>query len=186
VAVSKKGTNECPIDSALTVIDGRWKGTILWRLQDGPMRTAELRLCWRSGWLTFARPLHVNSRRRRVTRPPALRKVPMASNPQMLELLEKMLNSGKTPEEVCRDCLELLPEVRQRWQEFQLIDVQIRTLLPGLGTGPGRPISRSCCGRCVTTSRSLLDSSSAKSRCWHDQLTMKHDYGWVLPGDRGR
>jgi RNA polymerase sigma factor (sigma-70 family) len=67
---------------------------------------------------------------------PALRKVPMASNPQVLELLEEMLNSGKTPEEVCRDCLELLPEVRQRWQEFQLIDVQIRTSLPGLGTGP--------------------------------------------------
>ena len=59
----------------------------------------------------------------------------MASNPQVLELLEEMLNSGKTPEKVCRDCLELLPEVRQRWQEFQLIDVQIRTLLPGLGAG---------------------------------------------------
>ncbi|MGV0579306.1 helix-turn-helix domain-containing protein [Mycolicibacterium elephantis] len=43
MAVSKKGLNECPIDTALTVIDGRWKGTILWRLQDGPMRTAELR-----------------------------------------------------------------------------------------------------------------------------------------------
>lgn len=43
MAVSKKGANECPIDTALTVIDGRWKGTILWRLLDGPMRTAELR-----------------------------------------------------------------------------------------------------------------------------------------------
>lgn len=43
MAVSKKGSNECPIDTTLTVIDGRWKGTILWRLQDGPMRTAELR-----------------------------------------------------------------------------------------------------------------------------------------------
>jgi len=30
--VSKKGIGECPIDTALTVIDGRWKGTILWRL----------------------------------------------------------------------------------------------------------------------------------------------------------
>src|SRR5262245_29470072 len=60
----------------------------------------------------------------------------MASSPQVLELLEEMLNSGKTPEEVCRDCPELLPEVRQRWQEFQRIDVEIRTLLPGLGTGP--------------------------------------------------
>jgi DNA-binding HxlR family transcriptional regulator len=43
MAVSKKGISECPIDTALTVIDGRWKGTILWRLLDGPMRTAELR-----------------------------------------------------------------------------------------------------------------------------------------------
>jgi DNA-binding HxlR family transcriptional regulator len=42
IAVSKKGISECPIDTALAVIDGRWKGTILWRLFDGPMRTAEL------------------------------------------------------------------------------------------------------------------------------------------------
>ncbi|HKP44183.1 helix-turn-helix domain-containing protein [Mycobacterium sp.] len=43
MAVSKKEISECPIDATLTVIDGRWKGTILWRLFDGPMRTAELR-----------------------------------------------------------------------------------------------------------------------------------------------
>ena len=43
MAVSKKGVSDCPIDAALTVIDGRWKGTIMWRLLDGPMRTAELR-----------------------------------------------------------------------------------------------------------------------------------------------
>jgi serine/threonine protein kinase/formylglycine-generating enzyme required for sulfatase activity len=60
----------------------------------------------------------------------------VARNPQVLELLEEMLNSGKTPEEVCCDCLELLPEVQKRWQEFQLIDVQIGALLPGLGTSP--------------------------------------------------
>jgi serine/threonine-protein kinase len=58
----------------------------------------------------------------------------MASNPQVLGLLEEMLDSGKTPEEVCRDCPELLAEVRQRWQEFCRIDAQLRTLLPGLGT----------------------------------------------------
>src|SRR5262245_29443003 len=60
----------------------------------------------------------------------------MARNPQVLGLLEEMLDSGKTPEEVCRDCPELLPEVWQRWQEFRLIDAQVRTLLPGLGTCP--------------------------------------------------
>lgn len=43
MAVSKKEIGECPIDAALSVVDGRWKGTILWRLTDGPMRTAELR-----------------------------------------------------------------------------------------------------------------------------------------------
>jgi DNA-binding HxlR family transcriptional regulator len=41
--VSKKELSQCPIDAMLSVIDGRWKGTILWRLCDGPLRTSELR-----------------------------------------------------------------------------------------------------------------------------------------------
>ena len=41
--VSKKEVSPCPIDAMLSVIDGRWKGTILWRLSDGPMRTSALR-----------------------------------------------------------------------------------------------------------------------------------------------
>lgn len=41
--VSKKEVSACPIDAMLSVIDGRWKGTILWRLSEGPMRTGELR-----------------------------------------------------------------------------------------------------------------------------------------------
>ncbi|HEY9126214.1 MAG TPA: helix-turn-helix domain-containing protein [Acidobacteriaceae bacterium] len=41
--VSKKECSPCPIDAMLAVIDGRWKGTILWRLTAGPMRTSELR-----------------------------------------------------------------------------------------------------------------------------------------------
>lgn len=43
MGVSKKQFSPCPVDAALSVIDGRWKGTILWRLLDGPMRTSELR-----------------------------------------------------------------------------------------------------------------------------------------------
>lgn len=43
MAASKKVVSDCPIDAALSVVNGRWKGTILWRLTDGPMRTAELR-----------------------------------------------------------------------------------------------------------------------------------------------
>ena len=40
---SKKEISPCPIDAMLSVVDGRWKGTILWRLTNGPMRTSELR-----------------------------------------------------------------------------------------------------------------------------------------------
>src|SRR5882757_6525425 len=43
MAVSKKEISPCPVDTMLSVIDGRWKGTILWRLLGGPMRTSELR-----------------------------------------------------------------------------------------------------------------------------------------------
>ncbi len=43
MGVSKKEFSPCPIDVTLSVIDGRWKGTILWRLLDRPMRTSELR-----------------------------------------------------------------------------------------------------------------------------------------------
>ena len=43
MAVSKKESSECPIDAMLTVVDGRWKGTGLWRLSEGPMRTSELK-----------------------------------------------------------------------------------------------------------------------------------------------
>jgi serine/threonine-protein kinase len=60
----------------------------------------------------------------------------MAGNPQVLELLEEMLDSGKTPEEVCRDCPELLPEVRERWQAFRRIDAEVGALIPGLRTPP--------------------------------------------------
>jgi DNA-binding HxlR family transcriptional regulator len=43
MGVSKKAISPCPIDATLSVIDGRWKGTILWRLLDGPMKPNELR-----------------------------------------------------------------------------------------------------------------------------------------------
>jgi DNA-binding HxlR family transcriptional regulator len=41
--VSNKECSPCPIDAMLSVIGGRGKGTILWRLADGPMRTGALR-----------------------------------------------------------------------------------------------------------------------------------------------
>ena len=43
MGVSKKEISPCPIDVTLSLIDGRWKDTILWRLLDRPMRTNEIR-----------------------------------------------------------------------------------------------------------------------------------------------
>src|SRR5262245_1049867 len=67
----------------------------------------------------------------------------MAGDPRVLGLLEEMLDSGKTPEEVCRDCPELLPEVRRRLQDLRLIDAQFGALFPEPGltadTGPITP-----------------------------------------------
>src|SRR5262245_25448441 len=60
----------------------------------------------------------------------------MAGNPRVFGLLEEMLDAGKTPEEVCRDCPELLSEVRERWKDFRLIDGAVVALVPGLRTTP--------------------------------------------------
>ena len=58
----------------------------------------------------------------------------MDGNPQVLDLIVAILDSRKTPEEVCCDCPDLLPAVQQRWQEFCRIDAGVRALLPGFGT----------------------------------------------------
>ena len=60
----------------------------------------------------------------------------MASHPLVHGMLMEMLELGKTPEEVCRDCPDRLPDVQQRWRQFQLIDAQVRSLLPGLAPRP--------------------------------------------------
>src|SRR5262245_21557775 len=61
----------------------------------------------------------------------------MAADPRVLGLLEEMLDAGKTPEEVCRACPELLAEVRERWREFRRSDAAVVESLPGLRTTPG-------------------------------------------------
>jgi serine/threonine protein kinase len=69
----------------------------------------------------------------------------MSGDPRVLELLEEMLDSAKTPDEVCRDYPELLAEVRERWKEFRRIDAAFVEFIPGLRTaqdvGAFTPIS---------------------------------------------
>jgi eukaryotic-like serine/threonine-protein kinase len=61
----------------------------------------------------------------------------MAGNTDVFALLEEMLDSGRAPEEVCRDCPELLSEVRQRWKAFRLVDEAVAAFLPETKTPLG-------------------------------------------------
>ena len=48
----------------------------------------------------------------------------------------------RTPEEVCQDCPELLPLVRERLHRLRAVEVQVEALFPTPGaspTPPGRP-----------------------------------------------
>src|SRR5262245_41947494 len=54
----------------------------------------------------------------------------MPGNPDVLALLEEMLESGRTAEEVCRECPELLPEDRKHGQACRLVDGSLAALFP--------------------------------------------------------
>ena len=69
----------------------------------------------------------------------------MASNPRVFALLEEMLDSGRTAEEVCRDCPELLPEVKHRWQAFRRVDEEVAALLPESATHHGPVAVQAAC-----------------------------------------
>jgi serine/threonine-protein kinase len=46
------------------------------------------------------------------------------------QLLDEMLDSECTPEEVCAHCPELLEEVRKRWQQMRIVDAELTALFP--------------------------------------------------------
>jgi eukaryotic-like serine/threonine-protein kinase len=62
---------------------------------------------------------------------------PMASDPRIQELLEELLESGDTPEEVCRHCPELLPELIERWQRLHACDAQLDAWFPESSSSDG-------------------------------------------------
>src|SRR3954447_24367795 len=53
---------------------------------------------------------------------------PMDGDPRVRELLEELLDSEQTPEDVCRHCLELLPEVHRRWRRKCACDAELDAL----------------------------------------------------------
>jgi serine/threonine-protein kinase len=54
----------------------------------------------------------------------------MPDDPRLQQLLDEILDSGRTPEEVCGACPELLPEVRQRWLRMRLVEAELEALFP--------------------------------------------------------
>jgi tetratricopeptide (TPR) repeat protein len=65
----------------------------------------------------------------------------MAVNPRVLAILEEILDSGRSPEEVCQNDPELLPEVRRQWKTFCRIDEQFEALLPSSNGLHAKPAS---------------------------------------------
>ena len=54
----------------------------------------------------------------------------MGGDLRVQQLLEEILDSDRSPEEVCRDCAELLPQVRERSKRLRVIEAQVEDLFP--------------------------------------------------------
>src|SRR5215468_1878006 len=54
----------------------------------------------------------------------------MSDEPRLRQVLDEILDSERTPEEVCAACPELLAEVRQRWQQMRLVEAELEALFP--------------------------------------------------------
>src|SRR5215213_245983 len=52
------------------------------------------------------------------------------SDPRVMELLEQILESGRTPEAVCSDCPELLWEVREGLRRCYTVDAAVEAMFP--------------------------------------------------------
>jgi serine/threonine-protein kinase len=64
----------------------------------------------------------------------------VADDPRVQQLLNKICDSGYTPEEVCADCPELLPEVRRRWRRMRSVEGAAR--FPVSAGGARLPLGR--------------------------------------------
>src|SRR3954451_4041875 len=64
----------------------------------------------------------------------------MTDNPRLRQLLDELHESHATPEEACRSCPELLPEVRARWRAVCRVRAELDALFPApTSRGVGAP-----------------------------------------------
>ena len=65
----------------------------------------------------------------------------MTDDPRVEQLLEEILDSDCTPEEVCGACPELLPRVQARLGQIRAVEAQFDALFPTPGSCPTPPVS---------------------------------------------
>ena len=66
----------------------------------------------------------------------------MGGDPRVRHLLEEILDTERSPEEVCRDCAELLPQVHEGLRRLRLVEAEVGTLFPervSTSSGGDRP-----------------------------------------------
>ena len=61
----------------------------------------------------------------------------MSQEERIDELILELLETGATPEAVCEDCPELLPEVRRGWKEVCALETEINSWFPASTTDCG-------------------------------------------------
>src|SRR6516225_10169581 len=55
----------------------------------------------------------------------------MSDEARVQQLVDELLNSDRTLEEVCANCPELLTEVRERWeQELRRVEAELNAMFP--------------------------------------------------------
>jgi eukaryotic-like serine/threonine-protein kinase len=63
----------------------------------------------------------------------------MGCDSHVQRLVDEIVESHRNPEDVCRDCPELLPQVREWLRRFRAVEFQVRALFPTAGSVPTPP-----------------------------------------------
>ena len=61
----------------------------------------------------------------------------MRNDPRIERLLEEVVASGRSPEDVCRECADLLPDVVERLRHVRGVEAEVGAMFPAAGPPPG-------------------------------------------------
>src|SRR5262245_29654639 len=64
------------------------------------------------------------------------------ADPRLAMLLDELVDSKRSPEEVCSTCPELLPLVRRHWRQMRRVQAQLDVLFPPSTDGAGNLSNR--------------------------------------------